>query len=314
MNSQVEYAEKEQTTVIFDWDDTLFPTTYLLDTLKAHWKLPLSDQPGWGKNDIDQAANEMDKCEMQALEVLRRACERGHVVILTLARPGWVQQTCTLYYNKIGTFIRRHNIPIIYARQALTADEQAIVRDSLGTDHLNTVMKACAIRDELQKFYSQYPGQTWKNVLSVGDSIFEHYGLLAASHAYMQGQSTGLSFALTDIGPRASDERGAWEKISEDDRLVRLRVKCCKLVETPSPFELFIQLKTVHDWLDLMVDLDDSFDLDFECVYDADRFSVAESVLRGDQPISVLHDLCREGSLSGDCEDPAQLTYIQVVK
>merc|ERR1719277_1699377 len=48
------------------------------------------------------------------------------------------------------------------------------------------LLKGRAIAEEIDKFYSQYEGQTWKNVLSIGDSRFERYGLLAASTAYMQ--------------------------------------------------------------------------------------------------------------------------------
>ncbi|CAE7243575.1 unnamed protein product [Symbiodinium necroappetens] len=43
-NSQAFFADKAQTLLIFDWDDTLFPTTYVRDDLDLSWNKPLKDQ------------------------------------------------------------------------------------------------------------------------------------------------------------------------------------------------------------------------------------------------------------------------------
>ena len=53
-NSQAFFSSKSQTLLIFDWDDTLFPTTYVRDDLDLAWNRPLKDQDlTWAeKNEI----------------------------------------------------------------------------------------------------------------------------------------------------------------------------------------------------------------------------------------------------------------------
>eukprot|EP00438_Fugacium_kawagutii_P021264 Skav220185 [mRNA] locus=scaffold1074:48236:61157:- [translate_table: standard] len=46
-------------------------------------------------------------------------------------------------------------------------------------------MKAKAITRECYNFYSQYEGQSWKNVISIGDSDFERIGTMSATKDYM---------------------------------------------------------------------------------------------------------------------------------
>merc|ERR1712137_883894 len=76
------------------------------------------------------------------------------------------------------------------------------------------LMKGRAISEEAEAFYSQYEGQSWKNILSIGDSTFERYGLLAATSAYMQGQKVDRD--ATPASPASPvwypSEDGCWEK------------------------------------------------------------------------------------------------------
>merc|ERR1712070_1271427 len=40
-----------------------------------------------------------------------------------------------------------------------------------------TAWKYAAMKREAIRFYAQYPGQTWKNILSFGDMPYEHYAI-----------------------------------------------------------------------------------------------------------------------------------------
>merc|ERR1711879_898407 len=119
------------------------------------------------------------------------------------------------------------------------------------------LMKGRAISEEAEAFYSQYKGQSWKNILSIGDSNFERYGLLAASSAYMQGLKVDND--ATPASPASqvwhSTEEGCWEKL-EDGHLKRLRAKCCKFIDTPDIDSLIAELETLLDFLEDMVKLD----------------------------------------------------------
>merc|ERR1719367_2539109 len=43
-NSQESFAEKMHTTLVLDWDDTLFPTTWVREDCKLDWRMSLDEQ------------------------------------------------------------------------------------------------------------------------------------------------------------------------------------------------------------------------------------------------------------------------------
>eukprot|EP00401_Gymnodinium_catenatum_P051338 CAMPEP_0117514392 /NCGR_PEP_ID=MMETSP0784-20121206/30045_1 /TAXON_ID=39447 /ORGANISM="" /LENGTH=399 /DNA_ID=CAMNT_0005310185 /DNA_START=29 /DNA_END=1228 /DNA_ORIENTATION=+ len=284
-NSQSDFAEKGQTIIVYDWDDTLFPTSFLMDQLKVDWNLPMGRQPTLDKFAKQDACEKIADCEAHAMEILQRSVLRGHVIVVTLARKGWVGQACRLFYPKVGEFLQSQRIPIIYAADFTSPAQKKLLLSQSGSDEaFYGIVKGRAISEEIDKFYSQYEGQTWKNVLSIGDSRFERYGLLAASTAYMQGRRLST---WSDSEIHTPHQQDVWEKI-DGNKVTRLRVKCCKLVDQPNLDEFTIQLHMVAHWLHMMVTLDAGFDLELEALCDQSQISIAEEVLRGERPPSDL--------------------------
>lgn len=278
-NSQWQYADPSQSMMVFDWDDTLFPTTAIIDVLKLDWRVPLSQQRV--KKDV---VKKLAACEHGAVEVLKKACQHGHVVVVTLAARGWVEQACRLFYPKVGEVLQANDIKIVNAQER--EQKEAVGNpDKYGSDEeYYGLMKGHAIATEIDRFYSQYEGQTWKNILSIGDSRFERYGLLAASAAYIKNKH----ITEMDGEPTSPVQQDAWQKVNSDGHVVKVRVKCCKLVDGPDIEELDIELDMVNKWLQLMVAIDEGFDLDFEALVDAKLVAVVEGVLHGERPISDL--------------------------
>jgi len=278
-NSQWQYADPSQAMIVFDWDDTLFPTTHIIDVLKLDWRTPLAQQKV--KKDV---VKKLAACENGAVEVLQRANERGHVVVVTLAARGWVEQACRLFYPKVGEVMQANGIKIVNAQEKEQRDAVGDPSQYGSDEEYYGLLKGHAIAAEIDRFYSQYEGQTWKNILSVGDSRFERYGLLAASTAYLEGK------AITAIDDQPFDplQQDAWQKVKSDGHVVKVRVKCCKLVDGPDVEELDIELDMVAKWLQPMVALDEGFDLDFEALVDAKLVAVVESVLHGERPVADL--------------------------
>merc|ERR1711924_534317 len=133
----------------------------------------------------------MGDCERHAAALLRTSHARGHVVVVTLATRPWVTIACRNCYPSVGQGLSSLSIPIIYAQEQVS---EAQWRESQKLSSLKEaerfwgLVKGRAISDEVQRFYSQYPGQSWKNIISIGDSRFERYGLLAATSSYMRGR------------------------------------------------------------------------------------------------------------------------------
>jgi len=293
-NSQCQFAERQQTVIVYDWDDTLFPTSFLFDSLHLDLAVPLAQQRRLGSR-AKEVIKKLAKCENHAVKILQESHMAGQVVLVTLAVKGWVEQACRLFYPKVGELLRQLNIKVVSARQekATTGNGKADVSKGLvkakcrSEEEYWGLLKGRAISNEIEQFYSQYEGQSWKNVISIGDSQFERYGLLAASTAYIQNKR----MSQLDVAPLLPAQAGAWQKMDvnqDKEHEIRLRVKCCKLLVDPDMDELVVELNTIGKWLTSMVKLDEGFDIDFEVLTDVEQVTIVEGVLRGERPVTEL--------------------------
>jgi len=149
-------------------------------------------------------------------------------------------------------------------------------------------LKGVAMSKGLDKFYSQYENQTWKNILSIGDSNFERYGLYTAASAHARGQRLGDD---TDnlIVTFIPEENGVWKREKSGHDL-KIRTKCLKFVQDPNIEDIMTQFSMVRKWLSSMIKLDSGFEvsMDLESWQDVETI---EAVLQGELPVSVLRYL-----------------------
>merc|ERR1719443_1977298 len=112
----------------------------------------------------------------------------GHVILVTLAKDPWVLTSAENFAPTIGETILRLGIPIIYAQEGnqIDYDKNAMQSDD-DIEKYWSMVKGKAISREIAKFYTQYEGQSWKNVISIGDADFERLGTQAATKEYMMG-------------------------------------------------------------------------------------------------------------------------------
>merc|ERR1719262_1883711 len=112
--------------------------------------------------------------------------------------------------NKLGTF---------NARLSMQVDELAPQR-----------WKELAFEQEITGFYSRYQHQSWKNVISVGDSIFERD-------------------AIRRVVPQRPSKK-------------KCRCKTMKLFDDPDIDDLIQQVRVVHEVLQTMVQHDGDLDIE----------------------------------------------------
>merc|ERR1719162_359647 len=108
------------------------------------------------------------------------------------------------------------------ARLAMQSDELAPQR-----------WKELAFEQEISGFYSRYQHQSWKNIISIGDSIFER-----------------------DAVRRVVVNRPNQKK--------QCRTKTAKLLDEPEVDELIAQVRVIHDALGLMVQYDGNLDIEID--------------------------------------------------
>ena len=136
-----------QSIIIFDWDDTLQPTTWLL----RKGLLPGSV--------LSTGVLEMfDELSGEIIKVLEYAKTFGRVVIITNSEKGWVSECAGAFMPKI--------VPVLKTIEAYSARNEKLPAEA---------WKKKAFKREMYKTYGRSDLQ--RNVVSIGDSLHERLAL-----------------------------------------------------------------------------------------------------------------------------------------
>jgi len=176
------FADPSQTLLFLDFDDTLFPTSDLLN--RKHF----SDVDPW--NQPEEVFDELQAWRIAVYQYLSMACSLSErCVIITNSRRPWVKQCIETFYPELGSLLKfkeaSGHLAIIYASETVdkkrerTGHQRFVPARDVAPDAADRreelmAAKLYAMKREAQKFYSQYQGQTWKNILSLGDAEMEH--------------------------------------------------------------------------------------------------------------------------------------------
>jgi len=278
-NSQDTFSSADQTILVLDWDDSLFPTTWVRHYMGLHWRYPLECQPinATQKGKIKQA---LDELSGEVEEFLHLALTKGRVVIVTLAKVPWVQLSCDNFFPRIGKLLKDQKISIVYAQEAqfTEAELPPAGNDPQSQERYWTKRKQLAISGEVEHFYSQYPGQSWKNVISIGDSDFERRATIDTMGSYQ---------LRTDMTPSTSQNTN--QDIDPADMMClsgtvgnhyrRLRTKTVKMYDSPRIKDLELEIQLLKKWLTSLVSLDRGLDVDLE---DDEKLADTHRLLTGE--------------------------------
>eukprot|EP00927_Polykrikos_kofoidii_P018094 TRINITY_DN18317_c0_g1_i1.p1 TRINITY_DN18317_c0_g1~~TRINITY_DN18317_c0_g1_i1.p1 ORF type:complete len:377 (+),score=72.53 TRINITY_DN18317_c0_g1_i1:187-1317(+) len=275
-NSQRSFAEKQHTMLILDWDDTIFPTTWVRNDCGMNWKLPIDEQLDSGprKSLIKEL---LAKLLVRVEDFFGEALVRTNVLIVTLARRPWVEMSTNNFLPGLSRHIATGNVKIIYAQEYVTSEEvQDYQRDEfLSSDETRdfwTRVKGEAISKELHLLHERN-NASWKNIISLGDSDFERFGTMAASQDYMRREMQGGATLATGATS---------EGISRDGHLKRLRTKTVKMLSEPTIEELTAELALLKRWLPFMVKQDNGFDVELDSTEDNDQLRELHKMITGE--------------------------------
>jgi hypothetical protein len=196
------HDRRDQTIIIFDWDDTVCPTTVC------------SQQRGEEGSALSAEDLDLEPVAAEAKALFRRASEvADKVVVVTNAGEGWVEWSCAEWLPELLPVL--DSVEVVSARS--TWEPRGV---SSPTD-----WKENSFRDVIEEFYSQYPNQSWKNIICVGDAPYEHEALERVVSADLSGK--------------------------------RCRAKSVKFMPQPSVERLASQLSMLRDSLEEIVWHDD---------------------------------------------------------
>ena len=139
--------KKYNTIIIFEWDDTLFPTSFLTPFRIFDENMNLSDNE----------KNNLLKLEQAALKILTKSVERGEVFIITNAINGWVENSAHRFYPNISQILEK--IKIIYAKEKY-----------------EKIFPGNAKQWKIEAFSSlqnNFDKKLVTNIICIGDSLFE---------------------------------------------------------------------------------------------------------------------------------------------
>lgn len=141
---------KSNTIVICDWDDTLFPTSWI-----NHERIDLTDIKSRYKY-----ARYFDHLDKYLYDTIKKIKKNADLMIVTNATLQWIDITLTVL-PKTKKILK--NVPIVSARESFQS--QCNMQD----------WKKYTFRAELQK-----EGRThYKNIVSIGDANYEHHALVS---------------------------------------------------------------------------------------------------------------------------------------
>ncbi|KAK8803872.1 hypothetical protein WA158_001566 [Blastocystis sp. Blastoise] len=137
---------------IFDWDDTLMPSTWLVENV--------SDE----KDLNGDVKKKLQNIEDYVYLVLSQIIQFSTVVIITNSEEGWVEYCCENFFNRLKPLM--DGISIVSAR--------TIYQDSFESPFM---WKQLCFKEVISDYISFLPSQCSYSIISIGDSEQEHEAL-----------------------------------------------------------------------------------------------------------------------------------------
>lgn len=164
--------DEQQVLVLIDWDDTLFPTTWV------------TDQGMLATKEVtDLQRRQLCACAEAAMVLLEQATTLGDVVIITNAEEGWVQLSCLRFMPRLLPLLRR--VPVVSARTQYEA---------MGI-YCPAECKRLAFEREVTEFTRTLSNNQKVSLVAIGDSTHEHAALQRAADLVPGCSTKSLVFA-----------------------------------------------------------------------------------------------------------------------
>jgi len=161
--AETEPFTPQETLFIFDWDDTILPSTWI--------------QRQGLRLDSSSVVSEMQKellgeVAAAAMETLRLAKQHGTVVLLTNAERGWIELSCLKFIPALLPIIEQ--VKIVSARTSYESPSCPSPLDWKVQAFEAEIVRACGAESLID------PSKR-KNIHSLGDSVHEREALMRAT-------------------------------------------------------------------------------------------------------------------------------------
>jgi hypothetical protein len=148
-----EFKTKYKTLIIFDWDDTLFPTTWIVRN-----NINLSEEETKNKFIVY-----FSKLDMLLYKIFSECMKYGTIFIVTNASFRWVETSSEILPNT-KKLLNKY-IKVISARDRYQEEFPTEV----------SMWKKLSFQDLVSKYFNKFPFQ---QIISIGDADHEFYALI----------------------------------------------------------------------------------------------------------------------------------------
>lgn len=265
--SNAEYFKPEQTIILLDWDDTLCPSNWIRENrpaLSFFKPAPPDEKYQRPLRELQKHVEAVLKLALKMGKVIivtnamepwvETSCRNflpqlmPYVLDIPVIYARSIYDQCDAARKQApGSAIRSTSgtrassssggtaLPGMYAANGTNklGNINARLQNQQFDEMAPQRWKEMAFEQEITGFYSRYQHQSWKNVISIGDSIFER-----------------------DAVRRVVVNRPSAKK--------KCRTKTAKLLDEPEIDELIAQVKVIHDALGLMVQYDGNLDIEID--------------------------------------------------
>jgi hypothetical protein len=163
----------EGTILIFDWDDTVLPSTWIQEQ-----GLRLDDE----SHLTEEQMAVLNKMAVFAAQTLNTAKRHGKVVLVTNAERGWIELSCQKFMPSLYSVLE--DVKILSARSTY---EQPGVQSPFE-------WKYFAFQSEIHSFFELFSMEQRKNIISFGDSAHEREALIRVTENMSSCCTKSLKF------------------------------------------------------------------------------------------------------------------------
>jgi hypothetical protein len=229
----------DNTMIVFDWDDTLFPYHWLTAN-GVNFEI-VSVPP--------QIVEEMERFSQLICQILMKAMAVGQVYIITNAQEGWVEATASVFMPNVYSLLQDRSVNNYIRIVSARRHQEQLQPDSPETWKIET------FRDEILKYFDGVESYQKKSIRAESGEIVE------MGSKCISGQSCRNVLSIGDSTNErlAINEMREYDKTTESSHFYLL--KNVKLNDFPTMESLRIQLQVVNNYLEFFCGFNSDLDL-----------------------------------------------------
>jgi hypothetical protein len=218
-----ELVARDSTALFLDWDDTLFPSTWVQKKQRACKEL--------GKPFLPEENPNMRALADQIISFLCKASRIGHVILVTSSAPNFIQKCCRICFPKLLPVFDGLKVTVVYARpQYHEVDREPV--EMWKEIAYSTVLQGRSIRPLVPALARFYDAPKWSHILAYSDDWGDHAALRRAV------RSASPESVLKVVKARPAEVGLGPDAISKELKVVGQLLQHVASVEVDFPFDM----------------------------------------------------------------------------